>query len=104
MHIGTNDATKKSPGQIKNEINNLTIYIKETLPDTKIVFSLPTLRTDNYKAENTLDEVRNYFKDDPDIIVNNNIDRSCLGRKGLQLNPKGNGRLAINFISFLKCL
>ena len=53
LHIGTNDAIKKFPGQIKNEINNLSTYIKEILPDVNTTFSIPTLRTDHFNAEKT---------------------------------------------------
>ena len=33
-----------------------------------------------------------------DLVDNNNIKEENLGRKGLHLNGKGIGRLAINFI------
>lgn len=106
LHIGTNDATDKTPGKLKNEINNLKTYIKENLPDVKLMFSLPTLRTDNPQAERTLKVVREYFSSENEtvFISNDNIDKTCLGKQGLHLNPRGTGRLAINYISRMKCL
>ena len=104
LHVGTNDAIEKSEGQIKNELNNLTNYITEKLPQCKVFLSLPTLRIDNSAAERTLREVRKYFTDYPRTIEHRNIDDTCLAKKGLHLNPKGTGRLAINYISIMKCL
>ena len=37
-----------------------------------------------------------------DKIDNSNIDVSCLGKRGLHLNSIGTGKLALNFIKFLK--
>ena len=102
LHIGTNDSTDKTCGQIINEINNLQTYIEENHPTVQIYISSPIVRTDNLNANRTLDEVRTYFKSLSNNIPNCNIDRSCLGSKGLHLNPKGSGRLAINFISLMK--
>ena len=39
---------------------------------------------------------------DVDKIDNSNIDVSCLGKRGLHLNSIGTGKLALNFIKFLK--
>ena len=104
LHIGTNDSTNKTSGQIINEMNNLTNYIEETHPKVKIFLSSPILRFDNPIANRTLEEVRTYFKSLPNTISNCNIDKGCLGGKGLHLNPRGSGRLAINFISLMKRL
>ena len=104
LHIGTNDSTNKTSGQIINEINNLMNHIQEMHPKGKIYLSSPILRFDNPNANHTLEEVRTYFKSLPNSILNCNIDKGCLGGKGLHLNPRGSGRLAINFISLMKRL
>ena len=39
---------------------------------------------------------------DVDKTDNSNIDVSCLGKRGLYLNSIGTGKLALNFIKFLK--
>ena len=104
LHIGTNDATNKTAGKIINEMKNLQIHIEESLPGTKIFISSPSLRTDNNHANRILDEVIYYLKTLFNVILNENIDKECLGSKGLHLNPKGAGRLAINFISLMKRL
>ena len=37
-------------------------------------------------------------------VSHDNISDDCLGAKGLHLNPKGTGRLAVNLISQNSCL
>ena len=39
---------------------------------------------------------------DVDKIDNSKFDVSCLGKRGLHLHSKGTGKLALNFINFLK--
>ena len=102
LHVGTNDSAYKSAGKMINELKNLAIHVKEVLPDANIYISNPTIRTDNATANHRLNEVRNYVKTMKNSIFNENIDISCLSQKGLHLNPKGAGRLAINFISLMK--
>ena len=105
LQIGSNDSPYKSINEITNEISALKSFIKGTLPETKIFLSCPVIRTDNRKANNTLRELDVYFKNNfANIVVNDNIDISCLGKRGLHLNPKGSGRLAINYISLMRRL
>ena len=78
---------------------------KSILPTVKLYLSCPVLRLDNNNANEVLQELAKKLKKTfKDIINNDNIDRSCLGKKGLHLNPKGSGRLAINFISLMRRL
>ena len=104
LHIGSNDSIHKTANEILNEIQNLISFIKDILPDVKIYHSCPTLRTDNARANAVLNKLNLMMKDKPNSIHNENIDESCLGRKGLHLNPKGSGRLAINYISLMRRL
>ena len=105
LQIGSNDSPSKRGDEIANEIANLKAFIYKTLPNVRIFISCPIIRIDNKKANNTLRVLdmilRNTYKD---IIINDNIDISCLRKKGLHLNPKGSGRLAINFISLMRRL
>ena len=104
LHIGSNDATNKSYGEIINEINNLKSYIEKILPETKVYLSCPVVRTDNTRANLTLRKVDSYLKSLPFIVKNDNVDTTCLGKRGLHLNAKGSGRLAINYISLMRRL
>ena len=105
LHIGSNDAPFKSANDIANEITSLTSFIERELPGVFIFLSNPVIRLDNNKANNILRKLADLFKMMKyDIIYNDNVDASCLGKRGLHLNPKGSGRLAINFISVMRRL
>ena len=72
-----------------------------------VVLSTPTMRTDNHKARECIQELCSRMsKLAIPLIVNDNVTEECLGKggktPGLHLNPKGNARLAVNFISFLR--
>ena len=104
LHIGSNDAPLKTADQISNEIANLRSYILCILPNVKVYTSCPTIRKDNARANLVLREVNEKLKALPKTIRNDNIDTTCLGKKGLHLNAKGSGRLAINYISLMQRL
>ena len=104
LHISSNDSTQKSADKIIEEIKNLKLYIESVLPKVRLYLSCPIVRTDNIRANLTLREVDLYMKSLNYSVKNDNIDNTCLGRKGLHLNLKGSGRLAINFISLMRRL
>ena len=80
----------------------LKAYIESTLPTVKSYLSCPLLRLDDARANLTLRQLGFEMKSLPNVIINNNVNGSCLGKKGLHLNPKGSGRLASNFISLMR--
>ena len=105
LQIGSNDSPLKSCEEIASEISELKSFINNTLPETRIFISCPLIRIDNMKANCTLRKLDAYLKgSNMEIIANDNIDGSCLGKKGLHLNPKGSGRLALNYISLMRRL
>ena len=105
LHIGSNDALDKTTEEIANEIIHLNEYIENVLPSVKIFWSCPILRLDNMKANTVLRELSQWLKNfTKNVIDNNNIDGTCIGKKRLHLNAKGSGRLAINLISLMKRL
>ena len=66
--------------------------------------SCPVLRLDHAKAGFTLYQLVRKMKTLENVIVNDNIDASCLGKAGLHLNRGGSGRLAINYLSLMQRL
>ena len=99
LHVGTNDAPYKPSTVIVNELVQLRKFILSNLPGGKVILSAPIMRTDNKLANSTIRDITNAMKSLPNIILNEKIDAFCLGRKGLHLNDKGSGKLAMNFIS-----
>ena len=104
LHIGSNDSTSKTSDEIMMEIENLKIYIKQILPNVNLFLSCPVVRFDNTEANFTLRKLDQKLKSTRNIIMNDNVDKSCVGKKGLHLNAKGSGRLATNFISLMRRL
>ena len=107
LHVSTNDASNKdmTSDDIFENLLQLKTFINEDTPDTKVTFSCPIVRHDNSLANLKIIHLRNKLKTSKESIISNeNIDNSFLGRKGLHLTPKGDTRLAMNFIQFLKNL
>ena len=96
VHIGTNDATCSTSREILGKILKLKTLIRETLPETKITFSTPTIRSDNGKAALTVRTLCDHLLDS-----SRNITSKHLGGKGLHLNKAGSTHLAKNIIDKL---
>ena len=103
IHIGTNDATHSTSREILDKLLKLKTLIKETLPETEVTFSTPTIRSDNGKAALTVRNLCGHLLDlNMDILDNRNITSKHLGRKGLHLNKAGSTRLPKNIIHKLR--
>ena len=102
-HIGTNDATHSTSREILDTLLKLKTLIKETLPETKITLSTPTIRSDNGKVALTVRNLCGHLLDlDMDMLNNRNITSKHLGRKRLHLKKAGSTRLAKNIIHKLR--
>ena len=103
LHMGNNNTVSDSSMVILKKIKSLISHIKINNPECRIIISQPVRRTDNGKATLTLNNLNKLLAElDVDKIDNSNIDVSCLGKRGLHLNSIGTGKLALNFIKFLK--
>ena len=63
IHIGTNDATHSTSREILDKLLKLKTLIKETLPETEVIFSTPTIRSDNGKAALTVTNLWDHLLD-----------------------------------------
>ena len=104
VHVGTNDSPYKPSDVIVNEISLLRTYIESNLPGGTVIISCPIMRTDNKLANITIRAIAVAMDSMPNTILNDKINALCLGKKGLHLNPKGSGKLALNFISKMQCV
>ena len=104
LHVSTNDSVNNNNADaITDELLQLKHNIEKSLPNTIVILSLPTLRMDNQQANNTLVKIReNLTSLNINIINNDNISRDHIGQGGIHLNAKGVGRLAMNFISYIR--
>ena len=103
VHIGTNNATRSTSWEILDKLLKLKTLLRETLPETEVTFSTPTIRSDNGKAALTVRNLCDHLSDlNTDILDNRNIASKYLGRKGLNLNKAGSTRLAKNITHKLR--
>ena len=103
LHVGTNDAPKRTSQEIIKSLLNLKSFIAKKLPDCNIIISTPVKRTDDWKAMLTIKKVSEIACQlELNTIDNSNINENHLGRKGLHLNRKGTGRLVLNFLNKIK--
>ena len=102
---GTNDATNNTSTKIIDDLVMLKSSISKQLLSCRIVLSKPIIRHDNGKANLTICNVNKHLSAlQSECIENDNISSQRLGRKGLHLNPKGKGRLALNFMKQIRKL
>ena len=74
-------------------------WVKETLPETEVTFSIPTIRSDNGKAVLMVRNLCDHLLDlNMYMLDNRNITGKHLGHEGLHLNKVGSTRLAKNII------
>ena len=103
LHVGVNNAAREPAETVFDKFLSLKSFLEKTLPNCKISISNLIKRTGNNEAAKTVDKVNEVlFTLQLDIIDNNNITKSELTCKGLQLNDIGYGNLAVNFIRKIK--
>ena len=77
--------------------------ILKQLPNSRVIVSKPTIRIDHGKANLKLRNANKHLETlNLECIENGNISAQHLGQKGLHLNSKGRGRLAINFLNHIR--
>ena len=109
LHIGTNDVkdNSKSAEVVAAGILNLGTQVKESLPGTKVSFSSITVRKDRHSIQNKIENVNAILKrmcieNNWTYIDNNNIDYTCLNRRGLHLKKNGNSIISKNYSHHLR--
>ena len=81
----------------------LRTNISTQLLNCKIVLSKFTIRHDPGKANLTIRNINKHLENlELECIDNGNINAAHLEQKRLHLNPKGKGRLALNFLKQLR--
>ena len=101
VHVGTNDLTNNVDLLIS--VKKMVKKVKNSSPNTKLVFSSVILRKDkkdiSKKVGETNQRLKNYCKQkNIDFVDNSNIIEEHLGSKKLHLNRRGNSILAKNIL------
>ena len=105
IHAHSNDASDRNTtaDDMFDKLMDLKSFAESKVPNIKVTFSSPIIRTDNTTANNKQVQLKNrLLRSGLKLIENDNIDKEDLGRKGLHLKPSGSSKLAKNIISFLK--
>ena len=104
-HIGTNNATDDTSEVVMHKLCRLKEYILAKVPNCKIYFSSPIVRSDDEDAARVVEGMINkMFLLETELVNNSNIGVYELAKKGLHLNGRGTRKLAVNFIEILKAL
>ena len=106
LHVGTNDLDKRDENSIVENIKKIKNEIVSTSPNTKVLVSLIISRydDDNLNDKGVLVNDKLMQELPRSEINNSNLDRQCVGLKGLHLNRLGNKQLALNFKQVLNGL
>ena len=105
VHVGTNDLTNNV--NLLNSVKKMVKKVKNSSPNTKLVFSTVILRKDkkdiSKKVGETNQRLKNYCKQkNIDFVDNSNTIEEHLGSKKLHLNKRCNSVLAKNILKFLR--
>ena len=103
LHVGTNSTVTESSKVVLGKLFDLKKFIENTLPESNVIISDLITRADNGKTSLTVSKTNEHLHGfQMDIIDNRNITSNQLNKAGLHLNPRGLGKLAINFIRRIK--
>ena len=105
IHVHSNDASNKetSADDMFDRLMDLKAFAEGKVPNMKVTFACPIIRTDSTIANAKQMQLRNRLKRSGlDIVVNDNIEKEDLARKGLHLKPSGSRKLATNILSYLR--
>ena len=101
IHAGTNDLTSKDQIDTVQNFNTMIEDVKRDSPESVIVLSTAVIRKDKQAMDKkvSVPELNKKIKEIAkaekiSVIDNSSLDASCLSRKKLHLNEKGNSYLA----------
>ena len=100
MHIGTNGPPFSTQGNMFQELKELWDFTLKFLPDVKLIFSTPVIRTDKSKTnENNKQFINCLEKPTLDCMHHTNITVDHLNAYDLHINGHGTRVLSKNLIS-----
>ena len=90
IHAGTNNATTDTPQTIIDKLITLKQKIEGSLPNYCVIISDLIVRTDNTKANSTIQETNRLIKElQIQIVDNSNISEKHLGKKRITFKSRG---------------
>ena len=104
IHIGTNDLSRTSAGQVTDNILKLAAEIKKHGIKCSLSSLIARKGELNDKVKQVNAKLAKAIKADTCIklICNNNITSNHLNNGGVHLNKRGDGALALNLINHIR--
>ena len=105
LHVRTHNTVNDPSKLVLGKLLDLKKFIENTLPERNVIISNLITRTNNGKASLGVIKTNEHLRGlEMHIIDNGNITSNELNKGGLHLNPRGLGKLAINFTWRIKKL
>ena len=106
LHVGTNNIRNQSPRSVAEGIVNVVTQIQHDSPTTHLAISPLLPRSDNLDFNDKIREANKILKlfcssRGPTLLYINNIDLTCLNRRGVHLNRKGSSLLLNCYADYL---
>ena len=99
IHTGTNNATTDTPQMIVDKLITLKRNIEGSILKCRVIISKLIVRTDNTKANTTIQNTNRLIKElQIQTVDNSNISKKHLEKRGLHLNQEGNTVFASNLL------
>ena len=103
MHVGAKDAIDHQSNDIISKIFELKELIQLKVPSCKVIISTLTKTYDIKEASSVVDDVIQQLQQlNRETIINVNIEKNMLGKKGLHLNRNGLKQFAKNLIDTIR--
>ena len=103
FHVGTNNMVHGSSKVVLGKLFDLKKFIENTLPESNVIIPNLITQTDNGKTSITVIKTNEHLHGlQMDIIDNGKITSNELNKGGLHLNPRGLGKLSVNFLRRIK--
>ena len=105
IHVGTNNLKNDDAYTVKNKLLGLKDSIEEQYPNTEVMLSTLTKRTDDLILEQKVNKVNSFLLGSGlNVVNNNNISYFHLNRSKLHLKYAGTALIAKNFIDKIPSL
>ena len=103
IHVGTNNLKNDDVYTVRNKLLGLKDSIEEQYPNTEVILSTLTKRTDDPILEQKIDKVNSFLLGSGlNVVNNNNISHFHLNRSKLRLKYAGTALTAKNFIDKIR--
>ena len=99
LHVRTNDAVDRQSSDINSKIFRLKEFSQLKVPSCKVIISTPIKRHDNKVVDDAIQQLQQL---NTETIINANIKKNMLVKKGLHLNRNSLKQFAKNLTEAIR--